>query len=105
MVRDMAGDAVVLHDLAKVAEAADAPSPRISYSAVFGGPSFFNDPRTRAAAHGDVPGQVPWLRAITPETDVAAAVTAAKATGASAVKIYADLPPALISKWSKHGMV
>jgi imidazolonepropionase-like amidohydrolase len=37
------------------------------------------------------------MQAITPQTDLKAAVAAAKAVGASAIKIYADLPASLVS--------
>jgi imidazolonepropionase-like amidohydrolase len=97
-VRDMAGDAVVLRQLAANAQQEGVASPRIFYSAVFAGPTFFEDPRTRSAAHGGVPGQVPWMRAVSDTTDVPAAVTAARGTGATGIKLYADLPPTLVAR-------
>jgi imidazolonepropionase-like amidohydrolase len=107
-VRDMAGDAIVLRDLARAAENGSVASPRVYFAAVIGGPTFFEDPRTRSAAHGGTPGDVAWLRAITPEADVASVVSAAKSTGASGLKLYADLPPrtveALAKEAHKQGM-
>jgi imidazolonepropionase-like amidohydrolase len=97
-VRDMAGDAVVLKDLAKLSRRADSPLPRIYYASLMAGPSFFKDPRTGASAHGGTPGEVPWMKGITPETDLGIAVRDAKATGATAIKIYADLPADLVAK-------
>lgn len=96
-VRDMAGDAIVLRDLARSAESGSVASPRVYFAAVMGGPTFFDDPRTRSAAHGETPGQVAWLRSVTPETDLAFAVRSAKAIGASGLKLYADMLPAVVA--------
>ena len=96
-VRDMAGDAIVLKELAASAARADAESPRLFYASLMAGPTFFNDPRTKASAHGGTPGDLPWMKAITPTTDVKIAVRDAKATGATAIKIYADLPADLVA--------
>ena len=98
-VRDMGvGDAIVLKALATPSRRADASIPRIYYAALMAGPSFFKDPRSRAAAHGGVPGEVAWMKGVTAETDLTAAVREAKATGATAIKIYADLPASLVAK-------
>ncbi len=91
-VRDMAGDGRFLADLSRAARLAEIPAPEIYFSALMAGPGFFKDPRTHAAAQGAVPGNVPWLQAITAETDMRTAVTLARGTGASGIKIYADLP-------------
>lgn len=97
-VRDMAGDAIVLRELATQSKRADSDSPRLFYSSLMAGPSFFTDPRTKASAHGGTPGDVAWMKAITPATDMKLAVRAAKGTGATAIKIYADLPADLVEK-------
>ncbi|MFI5233890.1 MAG: amidohydrolase family protein, partial [Gemmatimonadales bacterium] len=97
-VRDMAGDAIVLKALAKTSRRADAAIPRIYYASLMAGPSFFKDPRSGASAHGGTPGEVAWMKGITPETDLKLAVRDAKATGATAIKIYADLPADLVAK-------
>jgi imidazolonepropionase-like amidohydrolase len=97
-VRDMAGDAIALRDLAVLSRHADATIPRVYYASLMAGPSFFSDDRTKASAHGGTPGEVAWMRAITPATDIKAAVRAAKGTGATAIKIYADLPAELVQK-------
>lgn len=97
-VRDMAGDARFLADLARSARLAEIPAPEIYYSALMAGPSFFADPRTHSAAQGAVPGKVPWLQAITAQTDLPAAVAMARGTGASGIKIYADLPAAEVRR-------
>jgi imidazolonepropionase-like amidohydrolase len=97
-VRDMAGDAIALQALSARSRAADAVMPRLHYVALVAGPSFFTDPRTKASAHGGTPGQLPWLRAVTPSTDLPVVVREAKATGATAIKIYADLSAEMVSR-------
>ena len=97
-VRDMAGDGIALRELAARSRRADAELPRLYYASLMAGPSFFTDARTKASAHGGTPGEVPWMKAITPATDMKLAVRDAKATGATAIKIYADLPADLVKK-------
>ncbi len=97
-VRDMAGDAIALKKLATLSKGANAAIPRIYYASLMAGPSFFKDPRTRVSAHGGVPGEVAWMKGVTAETDLKLAVRDAKATGATAIKIYADLPADLVAK-------
>jgi imidazolonepropionase-like amidohydrolase len=95
-VRDMAGDARALADLSRSALLGDIPSPDIYYAALMAGPQFFKDPRTHAAAQGAIAGDVPWLQAITDKTDLKIAVAEARGTGATGIKIYADLPGSLV---------
>jgi imidazolonepropionase-like amidohydrolase len=96
-VRDMAGDVRLLAELKREARQNEIASPDIYYVAVMAGPGFFADPRTHDAARGEVAGQVPWMQAITPQTDLRLAVAEARGTGATAIKIYADLPAALVT--------
>lgn len=96
-VRDMAGDVRLLAELKREAEFDEVPSPDIYYVALMAGPDFFKDPRTHDAARGRTAGEVPWMQAITTQTDLRSAVTAARATGATAIKIYADLPADLVA--------
>jgi imidazolonepropionase-like amidohydrolase len=95
--RDMAGDTRQLAELARVSLLNEVPGPDIIYAALMAGPSFFKDPRTHASARGGVAGEVPWMKAITPQTDLHLAVAQAKGTGATAIKIYADLPAGLVA--------
>jgi imidazolonepropionase-like amidohydrolase len=97
-VRDMGGDAIALAEMARAANDSAAQSPRIFFSAMMGGPTLFSDPRMKTAPHGATPGEVAWLRAITPQTDISKAVADAKATGATGLKVYADLPADLVTK-------
>jgi imidazolonepropionase-like amidohydrolase len=95
-VRDMAGDARLLADMSRDAQLGAIAAPDISFAALMAGPAFFKDPRTVDSTRGAVPGQVPWMRAITGETDLKIAVAEAHGTGATAIKIYADLPGTLV---------
>ncbi len=97
-VRDMAGDTRALGDYSRAAYMDEMPSPDIYYAALMAGPQFFKDPRTAAATSGHIPGQVPWMRAITDQTNMPIAVAEAHGTGATAIKIYADLPATLVDK-------
>lgn len=94
-VRDMAGDVRALASLQRDALLGEIPSPDIYYAALFAGPAFFADPRTHDATRGLVPGNEPWMRAITDTSDVHQAVVEARGTGATAIKLYADLSGAL----------
>jgi imidazolonepropionase-like amidohydrolase len=90
-VRDMAGDVRALASLQRDALLGEIASPDIYYAALFAGPLFFADPRTHDASQGLIPGRVPWMRAITDATDIHQAVAEARGTGATAIKLYADL--------------
>lgn len=94
--RDMAGDTRQLAELARVSLLGEVSGPDIYYAALMAGPSFFKDPRTHDAARGAVAGEVPWMKAVTPETDLHLAIAEARGTGATGIKIYADLPPELV---------
>jgi imidazolonepropionase-like amidohydrolase len=95
-LRDMAGDVRLLAELKREAEFNEIPAPDIYYVALMAGPEFFTDPRTHDAARGRVAGEVPWMQALTPRTDLPLAVAAARGTGATALKLYADLPAPLV---------
>ncbi|KOT84718.1 hydrolase [Streptomyces rimosus subsp. pseudoverticillatus] len=90
-VRDMADDLRHISDLARAALIGEVPGPDIRYAALMAGPSFFSDPRTRSVCQGAEPGAIPWMQAITPDTDLPIAVALARGTHAAAIKMYADL--------------
>ncbi|HEY1605945.1 MAG TPA: amidohydrolase family protein [Allosphingosinicella sp.] len=115
-VRDMADDLRNVADLTRAARVGEMPSPDIYYAALMAGPSFFDDPRTHEAALGADAGHVPWMQAIDGRTDLVTAVTLARGTSATAVKIYANLPGPLVAAITReahrqgmkvwaHGMV
>lgn len=97
-VRDMGDDARVMSGLAYGARFGEYPAPDIAYTALFAGAGFFDDPRVQASSLGEVVGQAPWMREITALTDLQQAVTLAKGTSATAVKIYANLNAEMVSK-------
>ncbi|WP_129794155.1 amidohydrolase family protein [Sphingosinicella sp. CPCC 101087] len=115
-VRDMADDLRTVGDLARGARLGELAAPDIYYAALMAGPSFFTDPRTIAVAQGETPGEVPWMQAITEETDLPLAVAMARGTSATGIKIYANLPGSLVERITReahrqnipvwaHGMV
>ena len=95
-VRDMAGDGRALGDLARAALAGDIESPAIYYAAVMAGPEFFTDARVRLASRGVAPGTAPWLRSVTASTDWPRVMAEARGTGATAIKVYAAVPAAVL---------
>jgi imidazolonepropionase-like amidohydrolase/ketosteroid isomerase-like protein len=98
-VRDLAGDAIVLAELSRKAADRKVQWPRIYYSALMAGPShLLGDRRVDQISHGRARGEAPWARAITPETDIAQAVSEAKATGATGLKLYTDIDPNIVEK-------
>ncbi|MEO5867800.1 MAG: amidohydrolase family protein [Sphingomonas sp.] len=95
-VRDMADDLRPVGELARQALAGEIAAPDIYYAALVAGPPFFKDPRVQAISLGAIPGAAPWMQAITDRTDLRTAVTLARGTSATAIKIYADLPARLV---------
>lgn len=96
--RCMGDDSRALADLARGSRVLEIPGPDLYYAALFAGPDFMNDPRIAACCQGAKIGDTPWMRAVDEHTDMANAVTLAKGTGAIAIKIYANLPAALVAK-------
>jgi imidazolonepropionase-like amidohydrolase len=96
-VRDMAGDVRLLAELKREAAFAEIPAPDIYYAALMAGPGFFADERTHDAARGLAAGDVPWMRAVSASTDLPRAIAEARGSGATAIKIYADLPAPLVA--------
>jgi imidazolonepropionase-like amidohydrolase len=90
-VFDMAGDVRMTSDLARAAIAGEIESPTIGYVSLFAGPAFFTDRRVVAASLGYHPGDAPWNREITADTDLARAVAEARGAGATTIKLYAAL--------------
>lgn len=99
-VRDMAGDGRALADLARRSRLLKIPAPDVYYSALMAGPSFFSDPRPGMSAQGETPGQVPWMQAIDDNSNIKTAVTLAKGSWATGIKIYANLPAETVKEIS-----
>ncbi len=90
-VYDVAGDVRETSDFARAVTAHEIDGPSIDYCALMAGPAFFTDPRVVASSLGYRPGEAPWMRSITPDTDLVRAVAAARGSGATAIKLYAAL--------------
>ena len=115
-VRILADDLRSIAELDRAARTGEIEGPDLYYAALVAGPGFFSDPRTQAISAGYSPGQAPWAQAIDETTDIPLAIARARGTGATALKIYADLPPDLVHRlaseahrqglqvWA-HGMV
>lgn len=101
--RDMAGDARSLAELSRMAMLHEVPAPDFFYSALMAGPSFFTDPRPRASAAGLMAGSVPWLQEVVDTTDIRLAVARARGTGATGIKVYANLAGDLVEKIIAEG--
>ncbi|WP_420634385.1 amidohydrolase family protein [Candidatus Palauibacter sp.] len=97
-VRDMAGDVRSLAELQRAALVGEIPAPDIHYAALVAGESFFVDPRTRASSMGEVPGRVPWLQIVGPETDLAQTIALARGTWATGIKTYASIEGPLLAR-------
>ncbi|MBA3558967.1 MAG: amidohydrolase family protein [Gemmatimonadaceae bacterium] len=102
-VRDLAGDAVALSALKNTARAPSVGWPQVYYSAVMAGAEFMRtDRRLTPVAHGLTSGEAPWLRAIKDSTDILLAIQVARWTGATGIKLYAELPASLVVKLSEE---
>lgn len=97
-IREMAGDLRQMADLARAALVGEIPGPDVHNAALMAGPGFFDDPRTWQVSQGAVPGATAWMQAIDEGTDLRLAVAMARGTGAAAIKVYADLEPALVAR-------
>jgi imidazolonepropionase-like amidohydrolase len=97
-IREMAGDLRQMADLARAALVGEIAGPDIHCAALMAGPSFFDDPRTWQVTQGATPGATAWMQAIDEETDLRLAVALARGTGATAIKVYADLDGPLVTR-------
>lgn len=115
--RIMADDLRSIAELDRAARVGELPGPDLYFAALVAGDSFFEDPRTRAISGGGwTPGRTPWAQAINAQTDLRLAIAIARGTGATALKIYANLTPDLVRRLTEeahrqhfpvwaHGMV
>lgn len=116
-LRIMADDLRSIAELDREARVGEIPGPDLYFAAIVAGRSFFDDPRTRAISGGGLtPGETPWAQAIDDQTDIPLAIARARGTGATALKVYANLTPDLVRRlveeahrqgfpvWA-HGMV
>ena len=97
-VFDMAGDVRDTSHLSRAALTGEIESPSIEYVSLMAGPAFFTDPRVIASSRGYKPGEAPWNRVVTAETDLVRAVAEAKGAGARAIKLYAALDAPTVAR-------
>jgi len=90
-VRDMAGDTRALSSLSRNTLVGDIDGPNIYYSALMAGPKFFSDPRTIATVQGGISGEMPYMKAIDSTSNLTLEVAQARGTGATGIKLYANL--------------
>lgn len=95
-VRDMAGDARSLAELARATRVNDVEGPDIHYSALWAGAEFMRDPRVSASTRGTPPGSEPWMRSVGNGTEWRIAAAEAKGSGARGIKLYADGSAAVV---------
>jgi len=97
-VYDVASDLRNTSDLSRAALTGEIESPAIYYAALFAGPAFFTDPRVVSTSRGYRPGDAPWNREITGDTDLVRAVAEARGAGATSIKLYAALDVATVRR-------
>jgi len=95
-LRDMGGDARVYQELLQSIANGKLQSPNIYYSAIFFGPEFLVDPRTKFANKGIKPGEAPWMRVVDENTDLKKVISEAKEIGVTGIKAYASISPDLL---------
>jgi cytosine/adenosine deaminase-related metal-dependent hydrolase len=94
--RIMADDLRAIAELGRAATTGEIAGPDLYFAALVAGQSFFEDPRTQAISAGYRPGETPWAQAVDDRTDIPLAIARARGTGATGLKIYANLPPHLV---------
>lgn len=94
-LREMAGDARVSGEIVRAGLLGERPIPSIYYAVRMAGPTFYASGGGARSSIGYDPGSAPWAQAITTATDIGRAVAVASGTGATGLKLYADLDTAL----------
>lgn len=95
-IRDMAGDARSLAGIDEALISGELTGPSLYYAGLMAGPAFMSDPRLEAATRGYDAGEAPFMIPLTEDTDLIRAVAMIKGAGATGVKLYAALEPALV---------
>lgn len=91
-LRDMAGNARAIDAVRQRIDRGEQPGPDIFFSAVLAGPHFMaTDVRVGRTAGEFRRGEAPWAQTVTSETDIAGAVSRARETGATALKLYVEI--------------
>lgn len=96
-MRDMADDLRQVADLSRASLVGEIPGPDVYYAALMAGAEFFEDKRVIAVSRGVTPGEAPWMRKVTEQSDLRQIIAEARGTSATAIKVYADLTPDLVA--------
>lgn len=97
--REMGGDVRITAEAARSTLLGEENGPDIYYSAVMAGPGFVKfAPRAGRIAAGLARGSAAWMQAIAEATDLRLAVARASGTGASGLKLYAQLDAGLVAR-------
>lgn len=101
-VREMAADARVSGELNRAARLGLIAGPDIYFAAVMMGPHFrsMDGPATAVARAAD--GDPGWIQTVTRDTDIPLAVARAAGTGATALKLYIEIEPALVAALTRE---
>ncbi|MEG0796603.1 MAG: amidohydrolase family protein [Odoribacter sp.] len=109
-IRDAAGDARILAELKRAVATGEIQGPDIYYAAFIAGPAYFegND-REKDMLIGLTTPFAPWLQCIKPGDNLDSAMVAAKACGATGVKIYAgfekEFLKQVVEKAQQYGLM
>jgi imidazolonepropionase-like amidohydrolase len=95
-LREMAGDTRISGEIDRAGLLGESPIPSIYYAARMAGPTFYARGGAAMTSLGYEPGTAPWAQAVTNDTDMQRAVAMAVGTGATGLKLYADLDTGLV---------
>ena len=95
-LREMAGDTRLSAEIVRAGMLGERPIPSIYYAARMAGPTFYARGGAAGSSIGYQPGMAPWAQAIATDTDIERAVAVAAGTGATGLKLYADLDTGLV---------
>lgn len=94
-VRDLGGDARALVDIQRAMQVGEFIGPDVVISAMLGGPALYRSGPASQLSPGYGPGEAPWTRALTADSNVPRVLAEAKGAGASNLKLYGNISPAL----------
>lgn len=95
-LREMAGDTRLSGEIVRAGLLGEIPIPTIYYAARMAGPTFYARGGAARTSIGYAPGSAPWAQAVASDTDIERAVAMAVGTGATGLKLYADLDTGLV---------
>jgi len=101
-IREMAGDARVSGELARAARLGQIASPDVYYATIMMGPHFRRMDGVGNEIARAAQGEVGWIQVVTPETDLRLAVARAAGTGATGLKLYIEMEPALVEALTRE---